>query len=396
MKRKIAIIMIFIISLTVVGGYREDAYAQDGFTIMFNGEDTGYESIIQDDTHYIPLRMIFHKMGANVYYRNRDRQILVLSRDGDIIRHISGDNKIIINGEQKVFENSSISENSTTYIPVEMVKASLCPDEISYNNQKLYIHKQFYTSDYHTAVKDVLDMSWHSTFCPEKFQRYINYHRKVPTYDINDIIYRVNLDLDYPFYENVITIEDPYQLLVLVNKYHKLPANFSQYNLVNMNRNYTVNDGKQYLLAYVAYDAYIKMADAARSEGLSMRVISAYRTENYQRNLYNNKLRTTGRINADNYSARPGFSEHQTGLAVDISSTKTSFQYTAEFKWLTNHAHEYGFILRYPKGKEWITGYAYEPWHYRYVGTEVATIIHNEGITYEEFYAKYINAREFM
>ena len=162
-----------------------------------------------------------------------------------------------------------------------------------------------------------------------------------------------------------------------------------------MNRAYTVNDGKQYLISAVAYDKYKQMADAAKKEGLSMKVISAYRTEAYQRNLYNERVRTTGKVNADNYSARPGHSEHQTGLAVDVSSTKGTFEYTAEFRWLQKHAHEYGFILRYPKGKEWITGYAYEPWHYRYVGVDAAKKIYQEGITYEEYYVKYVDVNEF-
>ena len=162
-----------------------------------------------------------------------------------------------------------------------------------------------------------------------------------------------------------------------------------------MNSKYTVNDGKQYLLLKVAYENYVKMADAAKKDGLSLRVLSAYRTEDYQRNLYNNKVRTTGKINADNYSARPGSSEHQTGLAVDVCSTSGTFEYTAEFRWMQKHAHEYGFILRYPKGKEWITGYSYEPWHYRYVGADVATKIFEEGITYEEYYVKYVAVNEF-
>jgi len=201
--------------------------------------------------------------------------------------------------------------------------------------------------------------------------------------------------LDHSFYENVSVIEQPYELLVLVNKYHKLPDGFVQYNLVNMNDDYTAKDGNQYLLAGVAYEKYVQMADAAGREGLTMKVVSAYRTEDYQRSLYNNRVNTSGKTNADNYAARPGFSEHQTGLAVDINSPVGLFENSAEFRWLQEHAHEYGFIMRYPKGKEWITGYAYEPWHYRYVGTEVARIIYEEGITYEEFYAKYISVNEF-
>ena len=398
MKKFLVFILIFVLLVTSLIGVSANYQGnnlQSGFAILFNGEATGYTSVVSNNTHFVPMRMIFEKMGASVFYRNSDRQVLALSRDGDIIRHIIGDSTITLNGEQKAFANPSVLQNSETYIPIDIVSIAFCPDGISYDNQQLNIQKHFFYTDYHGVIKDVLDVCRSSNFYPEKYQRYINYHVKMPDYTIQEVLFRVNLGFDFPFYENITTIEHPYELLVLVNKYYKLPAGFKQYNLVNMNRKYTVNDGKQYLLASVAYDKYVQMAEAARKDGLSLRVISAYRTESYQRGLYNNKLRATGKVNADNYSARPGHSEHQTGLAVDINSTSGSFEYTQEFKWLQKHAHEYGFIMRYPKGKEWITGYAYEPWHYRYVGVDAAKTIYEEGITYEEYYAKYISVNEF-
>ena len=398
MKKLLAMIMtciIFVASLTCVSVSCQELETQLGFVVEFNGETIDSASVIINNTHYVPLRKVFEKMGAYVFYRNRDNQILALSRDGDTIRHIVGSNIIIVNGEQKEFENPSALENGRTYMPIEMVSAALNPDRVLYDEQKLNIQKYLFNNNYHKIIKDVLDVCSSSNFYPERFQRYIDYHVKMPDYSMQEVLFRVNLGLDYSFYENVATTENPYDLLVLVNKYNQLPAGYEQYNLVNMSREHTVNDGKQYLLAGVAYENYIKMSDAAKKDGLSMKVLSAYRTENYQRNLYNNKVRTTGRVNADNYSARPGHSEHQTGLAVDISSTKGTFEYTPEFKWLQKHAHEYGYILRYPKGKEWITGYSYEPWHYRYVGVDAAKIIYEEGITYEEYYAKYVSVNEF-
>ena len=92
----------------------------------------------------------------------------------------------------------------------------------------------------------------------------------------------------------------------------------------------------------------------------------------------------------DTYSARAGHSEHQTGLAIDVSSNNPdilSFEMSTSFKWMKEHAHEYGFILRYPKGKEDITGYMYEPWHYRYVGKEIATLLYQTGMTFDEYVA---------
>ena len=372
-----------------------DFNPQKGFVIEFNGETTDRTSVICNSTHYVPLRPFFEKMGAALFYRERDRQIMALSRDGNIICHIVGENIVTVNGEQMTFENPSFPENGETYIPIDMLAAVFCPDRISYDNQVLIIQKQFADNNYYKVIKDVLDVCRSCNFYPEKFQRYINFHTKMPDFTMQEVLFRVNLGLDYPFYENVSEIEKPYELLVLVNKYHRLPSDFRQYNLVNMSREYTVNDGKQYLLAGAAYEKFVQMADDAKKEGLSMKVVSAYRTEDYQRNLYNNSVRNNGKVHADNYSARPGFSEHETGLAVDINSVRGAFETTPEFAWLQKHAHEYGYILRYQKGREWITGYAYEPWHYRYVGVDAAKVIYEEGITYEEYYAKYISAIEF-
>lgn len=394
-KQLVALMTCIIMAVSLICVSVSGQFYDSGLEVCFNGESLGLTSIELNDMDYVPFRAVFEKMGAQVFYRASDRQVLALSRDGDMISHIVGTNTITKNGEQKVFDNTTVIENDGTYMPIDMLSAAMSPDGVSYDGGKIDIKKYLFNNDYHKVVKEVLDVSRNSNFYADRFQRYLNYRVKRPDYSIEEIIYRTNLGLDYPFYENIYTIENPYELLVLVNKVYKLPANFKQYNLVNMNKSYTVADGKEYLLEAGAYKKYVEMADAAKRAGLSMKCVSAYRTESYQAGLYNNKLRSTGRVNADNYSARPGHSEHQTGLAVDINSTSGSFEYTKEFKWLQEHAHEYGFIMRYPKGKEWITGYAYEPWHYRYVGTDAATIIHNSDMTYEEYYAMYVSNNEF-
>ena len=369
---------------------------ENEYLIIINGAEVSTSALVDENICYVPLRIVFEQLGAKVFYRSSDRFILALSRDGDMIYHQIESNRITLNGEEKIFKNPSVLKNGQTYIPVEMITAAFCPDFITHENQQVNIQKYFFHNDYHKIIQEITAVSQLGNFNPEKFQRYVNYHVKMPTYSVQEVVFRVNLDLDYPFYENIAIIEQPYELSVLVNKHHQLPTDFTQYNLVNMARGYTANDGKEYLLAGVAYEKYAQMADAAKSDGVSMKVVSAYRTESYQRGLYNNKLRSTGKTNADRYSARPGHSEHQTGLAVDINSTYVSFENSVAFQWLTQHAHEYGFILRYPKGKEWITGYAYEPWHYRYVGVDAATIIAEEGITYEEYYVKYVHINEFQ
>lgn len=128
-----------------------------------------------------------------------------------------------------------------------------------------------------------------------------------------------------------------------------------------------------------------RMQADASSLGLSLKLVSGYRSYNTQYNLYNNYVRQNGQAKADTFSARPGYSEHQTGLAFDVGSTKGAFANTYESKWLAENCHLYGFIIRYPKGKTNITGYIYEPWHIRYLGVDVATKVKESGLTLEEY-----------
>ena len=161
--------------------------------------------------------------------------------------------------------------------------------------------------------------------------------------------------------------------VLLVNKKNALPASY--------------NPG----VSGVAQKAVNAMVIDAKRQGVSLSTISAYRTHAYQTGLYTSYVEKHGKLAADRFSARPGYSEHQTGLAFDFGGTskadwlKESFETTKEGKWLNANAHKYGFHLRYQKGKESITGYMYEPWHYRYLGSELAIKVKESGKTLEEY-----------
>ncbi len=134
-----------------------------------------------------------------------------------------------------------------------------------------------------------------------------------------------------------------------------------------------------------AQNAFSTMAADAAKQGINLFIVSGFRSYSTQASIYNNYVAQDGKAEADRYSARPGHSEHQTGLAFDLNSLSQSFENTAEGKWLAANCYKYGFIIRYPKGKENITGYMYEPWHVRYLGTETATAVYNSGKTLEEY-----------
>ena len=227
-----------------------------------------------------------------------------------------------------------------------------------------------------------------SYFKYKNIDRYIDYKEKNPNLSNKDIITRVNIGLDYPFYTNTKVSNHLNKIDILVNKYIYLPSEYIPDNLEEIDNKLLVSDAK---------NSFIDLREDIKKENLNIRIISAYRSYSYQENLYNGYKDKDGEKEADTYSARPGFSEHQTGLVIDIDNTKLSyeeFEKTKEYNWMINNSYKYGFILRYPKGKEDITGYNYESWHYRYVGKKIAKYIHDHDITLDEYYIRFIDKEQ--
>lgn len=154
--------------------------------------------------------------------------------------------------------------------------------------------------------------------------------------------------------------------VLLVNKTYALPRSYGGYN------------GE-------ANAALRRLQAAAENAGFSMPLLSGFRSFDTQDKLYRRYAASDGVAAANTYSAWPGHSEHQTGLAFDVGKISNGFGNTPAGKWLAAHAHEYGFIIRYPKGKEDVTGYQYEPWHVRYLGVELATAVYESGLCLEEY-----------
>lgn len=160
------------------------------------------------------------------------------------------------------------------------------------------------------------------------------------------------------------------------------------------NKSYNLPSSYAPGLKWETQNAFDKMKADASKEGFNLYIGSGYRSYWDQKSIYNNYVSRDGQVNADTYSARPGHSEHQTGLAIDVCDRNVSacitsgFDNSAQARWMADNCYKYGLILRYLKGKESITGYMYESWHFRYVGVELATKLYNNGnwITMEEYY----------
>ena len=281
----------------------------------------------------------------------------------------------------KLIKTTNFEEkNLTNYLDL-LNKYKFSLEDIVFIGNKFYDKNLTYTDEIISLMKE-------KYYIHEFLDRYLEYKKNYDKDNYN-LILEVNSNLDKTFYVDVEKADLSKGDLVLVNKYYYLDKDYVPDDLVQIDSKYGVS---QYLKK-VVYDSYIEMWNKAKEEGLTLYINSPYRSYNVQSGLYNNYVARDGKALADTYSARPGYSEHQTGLAFDVTSKSTNFDtfaYSNEYEWLQNHAHEYGFILRYPKGKEYITGYQYESWHYRYVGKEIATYIHDNELTYEEYYAYFI------
>ena len=273
--------------------------------------------------------------------------------------------------------------------------------EIGYKNDELNIIFQHLTPEEidvlinkEEIITDLTHYITNQYFNIDNLDRYITYKNNNYNYNYEQVINYVNINLDYDFYQKTIMIDDPSNILVLVNKYYKLDKNYVPSKLVSIIPQCSIRS--DILTIPIVKEAFEEMCTDMRSINLSIKVVSAYRSYETQQTLYNDYVAKNGVAVADTFSARPGHSEHQTGLALDVYNTVlpfTDFEKTLEFTWIKNNAHKYGFIIRYPFNKEHITGYKYEPWHLRYVGEEVATYIYENNITFDEYYVKNLYQR---
>ncbi|MEY2196923.1 D-alanyl-D-alanine carboxypeptidase family protein [Neobacillus sp. BF23-41] len=199
----------------------------------------------------------------------------------------------------------------------------------------------------------------------------------------------------YNFQNNrTVVVSNPESIPVLVDKQNKLPAGYVPKDLVFTQIPFVPSpaNSEKHEMRNEAAAAIKKLFDAAKAQGVNFLGVSAYRSEKTQISLFNTYVNRDGYLKARTYSALPGTSEHETGLAIDVTegdgkcAAADCFSDSTEAKWLQEHAADYGFIIRYPKGKEAITGYQYESWHLRYVGKKLAKEITSQGITLEEYY----------
>lgn len=274
-------------------------------------------------------------------------------------------------------------------IPYKLEKIGYKKEEIN-NILKYLTNKQInddiLTKKYESYLDEFLEADY---FIYENLDRYLMYIKENKI-NIKDVITIVNTNRDYKYYTNIKKTNIEKGELMLVNKYYALDEAYVPKDLVDISLEYSYAGNK---ISQVAYKNLIEMLNAAKKEGFKLIVANSYKDYHYQERVYRARKIERGLLYADKYVARAGHSEHQSGYAVHIGEYKkdiSNFENSEAYKWLQHNAHRYGFIERYKKEQSVITGISAEPWHYRYVGLEAAKKIHSEDLTFEEYYAYYI------
>lgn len=218
----------------------------------------------------------------------------------------------------------------------------------------------------------------------DNYDRYIQYEDETGEDEDTTVLF-VNLDMDKEDYADSVLVKD-FSIDMLINKHRNLGEDFEPDDLMDIPVEHATSDDLK--CSRIAFNAYKKMSEAAKKEGYEIVINSAYRSYQDQVDISNLYLNTYGQNYVDKYVAKPGYSEHQTGLAFDIGSRKVNvFANSNEYTWMKDNAYKYGFIERFTKRYENITGFRQEPWHYRYVGEKIAKVIHDENIPFEEYWA---------
>ena len=358
-----------------------------------------FKNLLNEDLNNNKLKLLIQKICIKKCIQNSEISIsyicqnknydyiLKLSKKIEILKLRNLKVKKIIYDEKYLKEYKDIKFNNkedfesilTTFLP-----KGYSGKEINYlfklSEKNINILKEM---DY----KDISNYYVIKNFNASNIDRYIKYEKN--SSDYKDIVTKVNLKLDLPVYTDTEEVKDADDLLVLVNKYNHLPKNYKPSDLTYLDGAY----GNKVPMRSIIKEPFLELQAAAKKEiNIKLMPTTAFRDESFQRTLYTNYVNKEGVEKADTYSARPSYSEHQTGLSIDLKNIALSnVRLTDEnYEWLHNNAYKYGFIIRFPKDKENITLYQFENWHIRYVGKEAAKIIYENNLTLEEYIDLYI------
>lgn len=262
---------------------------------------------------------------------------------------------------------------------------------VGYNTEEIeYIKNNFSKEEQEKVLNDeynkmLIPLYKEKYFRKDKLDDYLEYYETNKDLSSSEIVMKVNTHTNLEVYEKVFDTDTSKNELMLVNKYYKLSEDYNpEVEAISSQYSYAGKYASKMIIESIQ-----NLIDSAKDSNLKLIVSAGYRSYKDQEKIYNDYKVSNGIREADNTVSRPGHSDYQTGLAVDIEPYAKRIENVSEseeYQWLLNNMHRFGFIQRFPEGKENITGFKYSAWHLRYVGIEAATYIHDNNITFEEYY----------
>ena len=233
-------------------------------------------------------------------------------------------------------------------------------------------------------------------FIYENLDKYLDYKKSNSETDNTKIVSIINTEANLDWMDNERETDTSKEELMLVNRMYGLDSNYTPEDIITIPIKYAYSGIK---IKNSILDSIISLIDAAKEEGYTFVVSYGYRTYKEQKKLYDSYANSYGKASADEYVARPGHSEYETGLSFDLEPYKDmskvkDIKELEEYSWLRENAHKYGFIFRFESDKEYLTGFSEDPWRLRYVGVDAAEMMYNEKICFEEYYAYFVNRGE--
>ena len=330
------------------------------------------------------------------YSEKASNKILFSLKKDEVLKY--GESKTL----NAAFESEDYDENNIkNYVRIDYVEQkNLIKNinkliKIGYNNSDINIILSHGTDESVTEFTKRDKVNYLEEFFSldyaklENYDRYEAYSDETGENEIDTVI-EVNLNLDKEDYTDSVLVSE-FSTDMLVNKHRHLSEDFKPNDLVEASLDYASE--REIYLSRLAYNAFKEMSDAASREGYGIVINSAYRSYQDQQDISDLYLRAYGQEYVDKYIAKPGYSEHQTGLAMDVGSRSVNiFANSKEYGWMLENAYKYGFILRYSKRDENLTGFGFEAWHYRYVGKEIAKYCHDHNdMSLEEYFVIFLD-----
>ncbi len=347
-------------------------------------------AIIVIVTAYFPIRSVFKLVNhdynffssVEIYRRDLYEEVIDKEYSEIVDKYIKDDNFKKENLDMYMDIDYYDRKNFLTNIN-KLIDLKYTIDDINLINSK--VSDEFYSKLFDEYVYDISKYLNVDYFKEKNFDRYKAYFNG----NYEKTVLYVNIGLDKDYYTDT-NMTSEFSNTILVNKYNGITEDFVVPDLVQIASDCSVDD-EEYMTKEAA-TAFEKMCRDAQKEGYDILANSTYRDIEAQQRTWDLYLGLYGQSYNDKYVTKPGYSEHHTGLSVDIKSKNANiFKSSKEYKWMLENGHKYGFIHRYPESKVDITGIASESWHFRYVGKEIATYIYENNLCYEEYYAMFLD-----